>query len=202
MDYQGKYNSKTVAGFLINDVHPAMEVKYYKNKNVKEAQELQQFFQDLKNTAKARENNNMISNLILDQLLDSLEDLGKKQWKNYNVNKLFKRPGGITFERELSDIITAVASNLTDEELNLIQTRKIINIGGKKGNIMEEDLSSQISQSILKATGIKMQKKFQIDADNTEKLYYLAQVEGKSDVDVNSFNINIKANASQYLLNI
>ena len=79
MDYQGKYNNKTVAAFLINDVHPAMEVKYYANKNVKEANELQQFFQDLKNTAKARAKNNMISNVIMDQLLNSLEELGKQR---------------------------------------------------------------------------------------------------------------------------
>ncbi len=202
MDYQGKYNNKTVAAFLINDVHPAMEVKYYANKNVKEANELQQFFQDLKNTAKARAKNNMISNVIMDQLLNSLEELGKQRWKNYNVTKLFTRSGGLAFERELSDVIAAVASNLTDDDVNITQVRKTVNIGGEKGNVMDENFSAQLSQEILKATGIKMQKKIQTEIDQTEKKYYLPQVEGKADVDASLYNINIKANPSAYLLRI
>lgn len=204
MDYQGKYNSTTVQSFLINLVHPAMDVKYkyYKTKDVEKAQDLQQFFQDLKNTAKGRASNNIISNLLMDGLLDELDQLGKAQWKNYNVNKLFTRPGGLTFERELSDVIAAVAASLTEEDLDLIQIRKTINIGHQKGNVIDEDFSSQLSQKILKATGIKTQKKIQIDADNTKKLYYLTQVEGKSDIDVNSFRIDIKANANSYLLYI
>ena len=67
---------------------------------------------------------------------------------------------------------------------------------------MDENFSAQLSQEILKATGIKMQKKIQTEIDQTEKKYYLPQVEGKADVDASLYNINIKANPSAYLLRI
>ena len=204
MDYQGRYDNKTVASFLINDVHPAMDAKYFIkiSPDKKDANQLQQFFQELKIAAKSHKDQNIISNLVLDNILYTLQQMKRQEQWNYNISNLFQRSGGITFEKEISDVILAIAANLTDEDLNIPELRKNINIGGVKGNVIDEDFSSSLSQYLLKATGVKMEKKIINDAGEAQKLHYLANVEGKADIDATNFEISIKLNPDNYLLNI
>ena len=84
MDYQGKYNNKTVAAFLINDVHPVMDAKYNAEGKQKvdkaDAAQLQQFFRELKLAAEGRKNNNnIVTNLTMETILDTLQEIKSKQ---------------------------------------------------------------------------------------------------------------------------
>ena len=201
MDYQGRYNNRTVADFLINEVHPQMDNKYFlkTNQDVKDASGLQQFFKELKIAAEAHKNGNIVNNLAIESILYTLQQMKRTESWNYDISNLFHRSGGTTFERELSDVIIAVASNLTDEDINVASVRKNINIGGEKGNVMNENFSAFLSQEILTATGVKMEKKIKTDSGE-KKLHYLADVEGKIDVDGTNYIINIKANPDATLL--
>ena len=202
MDYLGRYNNKTVAEFLVNDVHPQMDSKYsWRNdQDVKDAKDLQYFFQELKLAASMHRDGKIINNLALKQVLDTLEEMKTAERWNYDVGNLFRRSGGIVFERELSDVIIAVASTVTNDDINMAAARKQINVGGEKGNVMDENFSALISQQILTATGVKMEKKIKLESGEEKKLHYLADVEGKIDVDGSNYSVNIKLNPDATLL--
>lgn len=202
MDYLGKYNNKTVAEFLVNDVHPQMDSKYsLKNdQDVQDAKDLQYFFQELKLAAAKHRDGNFVESSAMRQILERLEQIKTAERSNYLADKLFTRSGGIVFERELSDVIIAVATSVSNDPVNVKEFRKQINIGGEKGNVMDENFSALISQQILTATGVKMEKKIQLDSGEVKKLHYLADVEGKIDVDGSNYTVNITLDPDNILV--
>ena len=57
------------------------------------------------------------------------------------ISKLFRREGGFTFEKELSQVIYSIAAQISNQEVekNNTQILKTINIGSKTANIASSE---------------------------------------------------------------
>ena len=192
MYYNGNKNYK-VSSFM-NEVHSIMALKYEKviQEDIQQAQKLQRFFREIKEAA--QNDNGVIENEAIQIILDSIKLPNGEKLKN--IFKGTGRTGGFRFERELTAIIEAVYSNLTDEDIDLGQ----INIGSQKVDVNIQNLEEQMTQKILKAIGTKTQKKIEEQNKKAKKKFYLNSVDGK--IDVKGYNINIKMNANQELIEI
>lgn len=194
-----------VATFL-NQVHSEMIQKYTKsgplgnaNQMESNARELENFFRTLKMDAK-NGSGNAVKTMINQQILSDIQQLHP----NKKISKLFRREGGLNFEKELSDVIYSILAQVSDVEIeknsNLI---KMINVGSKTANIANGELESVLLdptvQRILEQTGTKTKKYFQNNA-NKQLLYNLQDVSGK--IDIQGLTVPIRGNPSPELLRI
>lgn len=191
MYYNG--SKKPVVDFM-QEVHIAMAAKYNSQKNdmTKRAKKLQNFFQDLQKIAQGE---GKTSGAFDDIVLQNIVENSNKHLRGRSLSSnLFKRKGGLSFERELTAIITAVLEEAGGMNISLPE----INIGSKLSNI--DIPTEQISQKLLEELGVKVQKKITDKYGKTQKQLYLPSVQGK--IDVRGYEIMISANLSSQVFEI
>lgn len=200
MIYNGTRDKMHVSTFL-NEVHTFQEAKYSAAASpmAAKAAELQLFFQRLKQYAQAKkEGINIIEDQIFEHLLSTIKSYSPGQYQIYN---LFGKRGGARFERELERTIRAVIKEVAEDPS--VKLPNLI-LGNERGNVMDltfENFADKTVQSILREIGTKTQKAFKDEAGNVSPaLYYLADVDGK--IDVQGYQVNVKAKADPYLLSI
>lgn len=200
MYYYGSRDKMHVSTFL-NEVHTFQEAKYKLAASPMKAQamELQDFFQRLKQYAQAKKDGeNIIEDTVFEHLLNSIESFTPG---NYRIYNLFGKRGGARFERELDRVIRAVIAQVAQDPQ--VKLPNLI-LGAERGNVMDmtiENFMDESVQQILREVGTKTQKKFKDDAGNVSKaLYYLADVDGK--IDVQGYSVQVNAKADPYLLRI
>lgn len=192
MYYNG--NNKYRVSTFMKEVHNLINLKYgqVRQRDIQEANKLQKFFRDIK--IAAQNDNGIIENEAIRMIIESLKLPNGEKLKN-----LFKgtgSKGGFRFERELTAIIEAVFSNLTEDEIDIGK----INVGGQTANIDLKDYNDKMTQKILKEVGTQTQKKVENEDKKGKKQYYLSDVDGK--IDVKGYHINIKVNPNNELLEI
>lgn len=200
MYYNG--NNRYPINSFLNTVHKDIINNYTPNNQDDKikATQLQNFFQNIKYAAQ-NYNSNPIEDETIRLIVDTIKNLGIKQNKTFNIERLFGERGGARFENELTRTIQAVYENLTDEDF--IFNKKIVNIGSQRTsvNISDELLGSKQVQETLKNFGTKTQRVIKDDINKSHiKQYYLQDVDGK--IDVQGYEINITGNPTPELLKI
>ena len=210
--------SKIPTSVFLNQVHADMINRYtlggiIGQANIMEqnAQKLEIFFRQLKQDAQKPFDS--ISSILNQQILEDVQVLSGAGTK---ISKLFHRTGGIKFEQELSKVIYSILSRVSTGNLNnqvsLADKNKgtinlgNINVGSQRANIAHGlDLEALILnpevQRILEITGVETVKYFsKEDRLNKNKYRYLTSVEGKTDVQ--GYTVEINGNPSAELLSI
>ena len=182
-------------------VHGAMEAKYGARKanSTAEAKELQDFFQELKYAAQHRDEENFIQDEVINTILDNIEAIGRSHNSRFNIKNLFGVRGGIRFENEIARVIEAVYQEVASDGFEFDTTQ--VTIGTKGGTTV--DLGQMVDrdvQKILKSIGTKTQRKIEENNKKSKKMFYLADVSGK--IDVQGYEIEIKANLDPRILRI
>ena len=208
MYYNGKKNGISVHQFM-EQVHGSMKLKYSHSNtsyttDIIQANQLQNFFQDLKSVA----NNgtaNFFDQMIIEQILKNMQAGNSFMNKNFLTENLFSATGikgGFSFERQLSAIIEVVMKSVATEDFEFDKTQVLL--GGDRGTTIgldEIDLSDASVQKFLKKIGTKTQRF--IENENTQsklKQYYLPEVDGK--IDVKGYSILVRADADARLIQI
>lgn len=178
-----------VSAFL-NQVHQQMVNKFYwmKTSDLPEANELQNFFQQLKATTRSGEYQEGIlpkeqMNLLLTHLQSTRP--GAK------IKNLFYRTGksgyetGAAFERDLTNVIQAVYEAYDFDKGG----KKQINVGTNTSTVV--NFIDDSIKDILKDIGMKSEKLIKKSSNNGLTHWILPKVIGKVDVKGLEYDINI-----------
>ena len=181
---------KSLSSYL-KEIHEKMYEEFVNNikvrEEIKKANALQTFFQNLKNDFSKPSNlRSSINNQIISSILSKNPQLNPSLFFHHSG-----RGGGFTFEKEIARVIQAVTNEVAQSSVVKIKDLTIGQTSSSVQGLLEEHLLEPLTQSILKQVGTKTQKYIQDDLGQSSKQLYLAEVDGKIDVKGYDLNINI-----------
>lgn len=181
-------NYQHVSEFLTL-VHNDMYLKYFSkqiedSKEAQQAEELQLFFQQLKDQARgAKATNNIISEYAADYILAQVQK--KTNWQN----PIFQQSGGWNLEKQLTEIIESIY-----DMMNVNQLTQNIYTGTEHGTIfLEKNVLNTFVEDTLKDLTGKTTTflKNHCQQNNSKYPWMMASVQRKTDVQGGNAQINI-----------
>lgn len=174
---------------FLTGVHNDICLKYFAkqiedSKEAQQAEELQLFFQQLKDQARGvKAVNNIISEYAADYILEQVQK--KTNWQN----PIFQQSGGWNLEKQLTEIIESVY-----DMMNVNQLTQNIYTGTEHGTIfLEKNVLNTVVEDTLKDLTGKTTKflKNKCQQNNNKYPWMMASVQRKTDIQGGKAQINI-----------